>query len=147
MNLQKNVASAVYSSLVKTVIKGESTGDAIKAIEKQLKTQTRYIKTWYETSRQLYEQKIEDLSAQHYKEDFGGDIFWEYIGAPLDEKTRQECEKALRHRVFTDAEKIAFDTGEMYDAGVPRWRCRHIFWEITKRRYRELAGLPMLEIA
>jgi hypothetical protein len=138
--LERQAADAVYSTLVDSIVSGQQSYDAILSLEKTIDTQTRYINTWYETSRQQYDQKLQDLSAENYKNEFGGEIYWEYIGAPLDEKTRHECELALRKLVFTDAEKQAFETGDLFDAKNPRYNCRHIFWNITERRYREIVG-------
>ena len=140
LNLEKSVSGAVYSSLVNSVMTGQSTNESIRLMEKALEPQTRYIKTWYETSRQQFQQKVQDLSALNYKEEFGGELFWEYIGAPKDDRTRYECDLALSKLVFTDAEKQSFETGGMFDAHVPRYNCRHVFWQITERRYKEMTS-------
>ena len=140
LNLETSVSQAVYSRLVDGVLTGQSTDESIRLLGKTLDTQTRYIKTWYETSRQQFEQKVQDLSAANYKEEFGGGLYWEYIGAPKDDKTRYECDLALSKLVFTDAEKQSFETGGMFDAQVPRYNCRHIFWQITERRYKEMTN-------
>jgi len=136
--LEQETANAVYNTLVSSVTQGQQSYDAIKSLEKAVETQKRYTKTWYNTSRQIYEQKLQDLSAKNYQDEFGGDLFWEYIGAPKDDKIRYECSMAVDKRVFTNAEKEAFESGQMFDAGVPRYNCRHTFWQITERRYREM---------
>ncbi len=130
MALQEGMATTIQQTLMQGVMAGVSRRDMVMQILHNKDIKSRYVNTYIETSRNQYLQKLHDMSATNYKEETGEDIYWKYIGAPIDSVTRDECIEALTQLYFTDAEKMDFES----TYGV-RWNCRHSFMQVTKEEY------------
>ena len=137
MNLKEGIAKKVQEITAQGVMTMMSKGELAKQIGMIKDVQSRYVTTYLETARNQYVQKLHDISADRYRSETGNEVYWEYVGAPEDDKTRPECSLALQKQYFTDAEKNDFQNGALFDAKVPRWNCRHSFVEITKETYND----------
>ena len=131
--ISEDVAKAVRQSLQDMVINGGTYKDAIENVIKASERLKNYSATYINTSRSILSQRITDLQAQHLIED--GEIpYWEYFGAELDDKTRDQCIEGLHKRFYTNDEKVEFQGRGL------RWNCRHEFVLITKKYYNNMVG-------
>ena len=135
MNLKENVARKIQEITAQGVMTSMTKRELAAQIGVIKDVQARHIGTYLVTARNQYIQKLHDLSAEKYEKDTGEKAHWEYVGAPEDDLTRDECRLALQKQYFTDAEKRDFENGALFDAGVPRYNCRHSFVPITKDVY------------
>lgn len=119
----------VQQILMEHIIAGLPERDMIEAIRSELTDKfKRYAETYAQTSRGVYEQKVEDIIALNNREG-GQELYWEYVGAE-DNKNRDECVWALEKRFFTDEERADFEA----EYGI-RYNCRHIFIAVSKEAY------------
>lgn len=128
-----NVAKAVRKSLQDMVINGGTYKDAVENVIKASSKLQQYSATYINTSRTILSQRITDLQAEHLIED-GETPYWEYFGAELDDKTRDQCIEGLHKKFFTNDEKIEFQGRGL------RWNCRHEFVLITEKYYKNMVG-------
>lgn len=138
-----SAANAVKQTLLQSVTTGLDFDEAVNLIASKLDTNlTRYAETWYRTAFNEYTQKVEDNLAEAIGFGDDEDDIWEYMGAPLQDNSHEECIWALTEKdhcpFFTNEEKEAFETGTAYPGqpSPPRYNCQHKF-NITNMTYEE----------
>lgn len=132
--------SAIKQTVYQSVLAGTSNDVLLNNLTKHLDQLSQYAETYMRTAKREYSQQTENLIA---KEAGLTDIIWEYIGAPLQDNSHEECIWALEDKphapFFTTEEKDEFEAGGGYDHTEPRWNCQHIFG-ITDMTYEEYEG-------
>jgi hypothetical protein len=132
--------NAITEALYNSVIAGTSNAQLQVVLEKQLDMFGQYAETYIRTAKREYSQQTEFEIAR----DAGiEDVIWEYIGAPLQDNSHEECIWALTEKehapYFTTAEMEEFQAGGGLEHTEPRWNCQHIFGitDMTMEEYLE----------
>ena len=136
--------ASISKALYDNVLAGAPIPAMMETMKGTLGSFEGHAKTYARTSKRMFTQTIEDNIAEEIGFGDSKDDIYEYIGAPLQDNSRNICVHILEDRAtpyFTQAMRDEFDTGsfEGVDFDVRRFNCQHNF-AITNLTYKEAFG-------
>ena len=138
-NLGDTNITAIHNKLLEAIRDGKKRRVLVKELKGEINKFQNHAETYIKTSRREYAQLTEDEIAKSVGFGDEKDDIWEYIGAPLQDNSHKECIWVFEvHGVlFTNKEKIEFESGGLFPHTEPRWNCQHNFF-ISAQDFEDL---------